>query len=150
MRINIQGAPKMQSVNRGLIWPSNVFLGHFYGYTLKGYLVNCLEHFFLYFFCLQIKFPQLFAMFQSLFLLLSCINTVFVTSMRGRPRAFFFDRSLQQNVFFWNRKFDMSDMSYKQELGEVGEGGEVDEGHLQHYLAPRLTRECASLSIATP
>jgi hypothetical protein len=29
-----------------------------------GYLVNCLEHFFLYFFCLQIKFPQPFAMFQ--------------------------------------------------------------------------------------
>jgi hypothetical protein len=30
-------------------------------------LVNCLEHFFLYFFCLQIKFPELFAMFQILF-----------------------------------------------------------------------------------
>jgi hypothetical protein len=38
--------------------------------SLKGYLVNCLEHFFLYFFCLQIKFPQLFAMFQILFELL--------------------------------------------------------------------------------
>jgi hypothetical protein len=31
---------------------------------LKGFLVNCLQHFFLYFFCSQIKFPQLFAMFQ--------------------------------------------------------------------------------------
>jgi hypothetical protein len=47
---------------------------------LKGYLVNWLEHFFLYIFCLQIKFPQLFAMFS----LLSCINTVFVTSMPAR------------------------------------------------------------------
>jgi hypothetical protein len=27
---------------------------------------------------------------------------------------------------------DMSDLSYEQELGEVGEGGEVDEGPLQH------------------
>jgi hypothetical protein len=35
---------------------------------------------------------------------------------------------------------DMSDLSYEQELGEVGESGEVDE-------APRLTRECPSLSI---
>jgi hypothetical protein len=26
-----------------------------------------------------------------------------------------------------------SDLSYEQELGEVGEGGEVDEGPLQHY-----------------
>jgi hypothetical protein len=26
----------------------------------------------------------------------------------------------------------MSDLSYEQELGEVGEGGEVDEGLLQH------------------
>jgi hypothetical protein len=45
----------------------------------------------------------------------------------------------------------MSDLSYEQELGEVGEGGEVDEGPLQHSkkLAPRLKRECPSLSIAT-
>jgi hypothetical protein len=34
---------------------------------IKGYLVNCLEHFFLLFFCLQIMFPQLFALFQILF-----------------------------------------------------------------------------------
>jgi hypothetical protein len=27
----------------------------------------------------------------------------------------------------------MSDLSYEQELGEVGEGGEVDEGSLQHW-----------------
>jgi hypothetical protein len=27
---------------------------------------------------------------------------------------------------------DMSDLSYEQELGEVGEGGEVDKGPLQH------------------
>jgi hypothetical protein len=27
---------------------------------------------------------------------------------------------------------DMSDLSYEQELGEVGVGGEVDEGPLQH------------------
>jgi hypothetical protein len=27
---------------------------------------------------------------------------------------------------------DMSDWSYEQELGEVSEGGEVDEGPLQH------------------
>jgi hypothetical protein len=27
---------------------------------------------------------------------------------------------------------DMSDLSYEQELGEVGEGGEVDEGPSQH------------------
>jgi hypothetical protein len=27
---------------------------------------------------------------------------------------------------------DMSDLSYEQELGEVGGGGEVDEGTLQH------------------
>jgi hypothetical protein len=27
---------------------------------------------------------------------------------------------------------DMSDLSYEQELGEVGEGGEVDDGSLQH------------------
>jgi hypothetical protein len=27
---------------------------------------------------------------------------------------------------------DMSDLSYEQELGEVGERGEVDEGPLQH------------------
>jgi hypothetical protein len=27
---------------------------------------------------------------------------------------------------------DRSDLSYEQELGEVGEGGEVDEGPLQH------------------
>jgi hypothetical protein len=26
----------------------------------------------------------------------------------------------------------MSDLSYEQELGEVGENGEVDEGPLQH------------------
>jgi hypothetical protein len=26
----------------------------------------------------------------------------------------------------------MSHLSYEQELGEVGEGGEVDEGPLQH------------------
>jgi hypothetical protein len=43
---------------------------------------------------------------------------------------------------------DKSDLSYEQELGEVGEGGEVDEDPLQHcnYLAPRLTRECPSPS----
>jgi hypothetical protein len=35
-------------------------------------------------FCLGIKFPQLFAMFQILFLLLSCINAAFVTSMSAR------------------------------------------------------------------
>jgi hypothetical protein len=52
---------------------------------LKGLLVNCMEHFFLYFFCLQIQFPQLFAMFQNLLLkLLSCINTVFVPYMPAR------------------------------------------------------------------
>jgi hypothetical protein len=45
---------------------------------LTGSLVNCLEHCFLLFFCLGIKFPQLFAIFQILFLLLSCINAVFV------------------------------------------------------------------------
>jgi hypothetical protein len=50
---------------------------------------------------------------------------------------------------------DMSDLSYEQELGEVGEGAEVNEGPLQHcrkfnYLVPRLTRECPSVSIATP
>jgi hypothetical protein len=28
--------------------------------------------------------------------------------------------------------FDMSDLSYEQELDEVGEGGKVDEGPLQH------------------
>jgi hypothetical protein len=28
--------------------------------------------------------------------------------------------------------FDMSDLSYEQELGEVCDGGEVDEGPLQH------------------
>jgi hypothetical protein len=27
----------------------------------------------------------------------------------------------------------MFDLSYEQELGEVGEGGEVDEGPLKHY-----------------
>jgi hypothetical protein len=27
---------------------------------------------------------------------------------------------------------DMSDLSYEQELGEVGDRGEVDEGPLQH------------------
>jgi hypothetical protein len=27
---------------------------------------------------------------------------------------------------------DMSDLSYEKELGEVGEGGAVDEGPLQH------------------
>jgi hypothetical protein len=27
---------------------------------------------------------------------------------------------------------DMADFSYEQELGEVGEGDEVDEGPLQH------------------
>jgi hypothetical protein len=32
---------------------------------LKGYLVNCLEHFCLLFFCLQIMFPQLFALFNT-------------------------------------------------------------------------------------
>jgi hypothetical protein len=47
-----------------------------------GYLVICLEHFFLLFFYLQIMFPQLFALFQILFFLLSCINAVFLTSMR--------------------------------------------------------------------
>jgi hypothetical protein len=26
----------------------------------------------------------------------------------------------------------VSDLSYEQELGEVGEGGEIDEGPLQH------------------
>jgi hypothetical protein len=40
-----------------------------YRWRLKGYLVNCLEHFFLLFFCFQIMFPQLFAWFQILFLL---------------------------------------------------------------------------------
>jgi hypothetical protein len=35
---------------------------------------------------------------------------------------------------------DMSDLSYEQEFGELEEG----------YLAPRLTKECPSLSIATP
>jgi hypothetical protein len=40
-----------------------------------------LRPFFLLFFCLQIIFPQLFALFQILFLLLSCINAVFLTSM---------------------------------------------------------------------
>jgi hypothetical protein len=45
---------------------------------LKGFLDNCFEHFFLLFFCLRIKFPQLFALFQ-IFLLLtcSCRNAVF-------------------------------------------------------------------------
>jgi hypothetical protein len=52
--------------------------------SLKGYLVNCLEHFFLLFFCFQIMFPQLFALFQILFLLLSCRNAVFLTSMSAR------------------------------------------------------------------
>jgi hypothetical protein len=40
-------------------------------YSIKGYL---LEQFFLFFFCLQIMFPQL---FKILFLLLSCRNAVF-------------------------------------------------------------------------
>jgi hypothetical protein len=31
-----------------------------------------------------------------------------------------------------SRASDMSVLSYEQELGEVGEGGEVDEGPLQH------------------
>jgi hypothetical protein len=53
-------------------------------HSLKGYLVYCLEHFFLLFFCLQIMFPQLFALFQILFLLLSCRNAVFLTSMPAR------------------------------------------------------------------
>jgi hypothetical protein len=48
------------------------------------FLVNCLETNFLLFFCLGLKFHQLFAMFQILFLLLSCINAVFVTSMPAR------------------------------------------------------------------
>jgi hypothetical protein len=51
---------------------------------IKGVLVNCLEHFFLLFFYLQIMFPQLFALFQILFLLVSCRNTVFLTSMPAR------------------------------------------------------------------
>jgi hypothetical protein len=51
-------------------------------------------------------------------------------------------------------KMYSSDLSYEHELGEVGEGGEVDEGPLQQCRklttsAPRLTRECPSLSIAT-
>jgi hypothetical protein len=28
---------------------------------------------------------------------------------------------------------DMSDLSFEEELGEVGEGGSVDEGPLQHH-----------------
>jgi hypothetical protein len=53
---------------------------------IKGVLVICLEHFFLLFFCLQIIFPQLFALFQILFLLLSCRNAVFLTSMLSRDQ----------------------------------------------------------------
>jgi hypothetical protein len=48
---------------------------------------------------------------------------------------------------------DMSDLSYEQELGEVGEGSfkstKAPCNILENYL-PRLTRECPSLSIAMP
>jgi hypothetical protein len=44
---------------------------------LKEFLDNCFVHFFLLFFCLRIMFPQLFALFQILFLLLSCRNVAF-------------------------------------------------------------------------
>jgi hypothetical protein len=37
---------------------------------------------------------------------------------------------------------DMSDLSYEQELGEVGEGGEVDEGPLQHCRKLTTLRLC--------
>jgi hypothetical protein len=59
-------------------WGWRTYICHFNGVKfLKGYLVNLLEHFVLLFFCLQIMFPQLFALLPILFLLPSCRNAHF-------------------------------------------------------------------------
>jgi hypothetical protein len=70
---------------------------------------------------------------------LSCINMVFVTSMPARiwrerstaefPMMSFL--SIRPGFHFETESTasDMSDLSYEQELGEVGE---IDEGPLQH------------------
>jgi hypothetical protein len=99
----------------------------------------------------------MFAMFQKL---LSCINAVFATSMPQGVNAndlartvysgipddvIFISASAAGRAFILTGSYnkmsssetestasDMSDLSYEQELAEVGEGGEVDEGPLQH------------------
>jgi hypothetical protein len=80
---------------------------------MKGYLVNCLEHIFLLFFCLQILFLQLFALFQILLLLLSCRNAVFSNfyahkgliqlTSRGIRKSPINNQSRQQKFHIWKR-----------------------------------------------
>jgi hypothetical protein len=67
VQIFYQLASEQQECSRIIDLHGCNVVGLFVNMALKGYLVNCLEHFFLYFFWLQIKFPQLFAMFQILF-----------------------------------------------------------------------------------
>jgi hypothetical protein len=58
----------------------------------------------------------------------------FSASAAGRAELSFWEEPttkwllLKQKV----QRLGMSDLSYEHELGEVGEGGEVDEGPLQH------------------
>jgi hypothetical protein len=78
-------------------------------------LINCFEHFLLFFFCLQIKFPQLFAMFQC-----------FSASAAGRAFILTGACNKMSSSETESTASDMSDLSYEQELGEA------EEGPLQH------------------
>jgi hypothetical protein len=75
MRYYISRVPIMEVAIRFVFGPALVN-------SLKGYI--WLIAWSIFFFCLQIMFPQLFALFQILFLLLGCRNAVFLTSMPAR------------------------------------------------------------------
>jgi hypothetical protein len=101
---------------------------------LKGYLVNCLEHFFLLFFCLQIMLPQLFALFQILFLLLSrAVEMLFFSLLCPQgANSTDFGKSPINNQS--RRQGD----SYLTTLINL-----VHSERYRHYLAPRLRRGAA-------
>jgi hypothetical protein len=86
--------------------------------------------------------------------MMSFLSISFSASAAGRAFIWRGARTTKCLLLKQSTASDMSDLSYEQELGEVCEGGEVDEGPLQHqkinYLASRLTRECPSLPTATP
>jgi hypothetical protein len=120
-----------------IFWSTCIFL-----VRLKGYLVNCLEHFFLLFFCLQIMFPQLFALFQILFLL-SCRKAVemlffSLLTFRGIRKSPIKNQSRRQGVSYLTACTMLVNL--------VHSAIDLFVLHRRHYLAPRLRRGAAFIA----